>query len=666
MRKSGYTIDMEPNNITKSEVARKVELLAPAGDWDCLQAAVKNGADAVYLGVKEFNARANARNFSLEELKKAVEYCHTQGVSVYLTLNILVKNTEYNRYFDVLSRAYVSGIDGVIIQHISFVELIKKSYPGLQVFVSTQGAIGNTAAARLVEQADRIIAPREMPLEEVRKMVSAGHQVEVFVHGALCFSYSGLCLFSSFVANRSGNRGNCAQLCRQKFNAEYPLSTRELCTVRRIPEFIEAGISAFKIEGRMRSALYVAVATRLYRKAVDAYLAGQFKVPEKELSEIEVVFNREFTEGLIGGDSSLISSEKPMNRGACLGVMEEGLITLQRSVSRGDGLGIWNKENVTGATVQNILKDGQPVKTAQKGERVDLGIGARDGSRIYLTSSAEIKIEPDFQLHRTPLKRPSRQRPSVALPRLSKQPAPVLQRFLARAYSVAEAHEIARSGADIVFYDIFASDYPDPGQWQERTELGAYLPRIMSDSALNKAVSLLGRKKPAAVLTGNPGFLSCRNHFSRPVYLDYSINVFNDLDVNFFRQQRAIPMLSPELSLLELSAFKDREVLIYCHGDIILVNSCIPLECDSLKDDKGYSFTVRRENGYWQVLNSRPFGMFNDLRKLKTAGFNQFYIDEQGHSAHYILFYRSLLKQPVEDRRERKGFTAGHLYKGVD
>jgi collagenase-like PrtC family protease len=644
----------------------KPELLSPAGDWESLQAAVTNGADAVYLGTKEFNARVNARNFALDELKKAVDYCHNQGVKVYLTLNILVKNSELARFFEILSRAYAMGIDGVILQHISFVETIKKNYPDLAVFVSTQGAIGNTASATLMKMADRIIAPREMPLAEIKRMVAAGLKMEIFVHGALCFSYSGLCLFSSFVSGRSGNRGSCAQLCRQKYNDEYPMSTKELCTVRQIPEFIKAGITAFKIEGRMRSPLYVGVVTRLYRKAIDSYLAGEFKVPQKEMAEIEVVFNREFTEGLICGEKDTVSAEKPMNRGALLGTIENGQITLLRPVGVGDGLGIWNKENVTGAVIQAINKGGQPLNSANAGDRVDLGIGAKDGARIYLTSSTKIKIEPDFILKRPPLKSPVRRTVQAYLPRLIKQKAPIMQRFMARAYSLAEAHEITQSGADIVFYDIFANDYPEAGQWQDQTVLGAYIPRILNDMELNRAIALLSRKKVAAIMTGNLGFLPRRASFNVPVYLDYSFNVFNDLDTLYFRQFNVLPVLSPELSLVELTGFKDREVVIFCHGDIVLVNTCIPLKTDSLKDDKGYIFPVRKEDNYWQILNSRPYGMFNDIKKLRTIGFNQFYIDQKGESAQQILLYRTLIKAPVPDRRERKGYTAGHLYKGVD
>ena len=192
---------MNPEN-TSTTYSLKPELLSPAGDWESLQAAVINGADAVYLGTREFNARVNAKNFSLDELTRAVSYCHNQGVKVYLTMNTLVKNSELQRFFDSLSKAYTSGIDGVILQHLSFVEIVKKNFPGLAVFVSTQGAIGNTASASIVKLADRIIAPREMPLADIKKMAGAGVKVEIFVHGALCFSYSGLCLFSSFVSGQ--------------------------------------------------------------------------------------------------------------------------------------------------------------------------------------------------------------------------------------------------------------------------------------------------------------------------------------------------------------------------------------------------------------------------------------------------------------------------------
>ncbi|MBI2831028.1 MAG: U32 family peptidase [Chloroflexi bacterium] len=653
---------MKPEN--KASNFSRPELLSPAGSRDSLLAAVNNGADAVYLGVKELNARIYARNFTLDELRGAIDYCHNRGVRVYLTLNILVKNSEVRRFFDVLSQAYALGIDGVIIQHISFLDVIKDNFPDLNVFISTQAAIGNVASASLLKRADRIILPRELTLGEIKRIINSGAKVEIFVHGALCFSYSGLCLFSSFVGNRSGNRGSCAQLCRQKYNGRYPLSTRELCLVRRVPELITAGISGFKIEGRMRSPLYVAVATRLYRKAIDSFLEGDFNVPQKELSEIEVVFNREFTEGFIFGEKDIVSPEKPMNRGAFLGVLENSRITVQRPVGVGDGVGIWSQNVVTGAVIKEMSSNGRKIESVVTGERVNLNLVAKNGSRVYLTSSTKISLEPDLTVKRAPIASQRRGEVNLVLPQVSSGHS-LSTKLLAKVYSLSEARETSQTGADIVFYNIFYPDFPDKEDWQEKAQIGAYLPRILTNGELESAVSLLLSKRPGAILTGNLGFLAHRVQFDLPVYLDYSLNAFNDLDLLFFRKYDVIPMLSPELSMNELAAFKNKDAVILCHGDIALANTKIELEDRKLADEKGLVFPVRKEGGYWQILNSRPFGLFNDIRKLHDAGFNQFFIDRENQSAKFVAFYRRMLKEDVVDRRMRKGYTSGHLYRPV-
>ncbi len=634
------------------------ELLSPAGNWECLVAGIENGADAVYLGTQAFNARAYARNFSFSELQQAITYCHDHGVRLYLTLNTLVKNEELTRFFDVLSRVYTLGIDGVIIQHLSLLDIIKDNYPGLAVFLSTQAALGNAAGTALAKRADRIILPRELTPDEIKKIIASGVSVEIFVHGALCFSYSGLCLFSSFVSSRSGNRGTCAQLCRQKYNDCYPLSTRELCLVRRIPELIPAGITGFKIEGRMRSPLYVAVATRLYRKAIDSYLKGNFVLPQKELAEIEVVFNREFTEGFCGEDKKLISSEKPMNRGAFLGVVGDNQITLQRSVVLGDGIGIWSQDNVSGTVIKQISLAGKRVKSASRGEKVNFGIDLPDGARIFLTAAKSITTSSGFTINRTPLVIPLRQPVHIRLPSLSQQVSRNLK-LLVKAYSLAEAEESLAAGADIAFYNIFAADFP------AGSNIGAYLPRIMDDTDLSRVITLLKEKIPSAIMTGNIGFLTYRDDFKIPVYLDYSINVFNDLDILFLQKYRAIPMASPELSLRELMSFRNKNIALFCHGDIILANTLIEINEKKLHDERGNTFPVRQEGNYYQILNSKPFGLFNDILKLRDAGFSQFFIDKQGEGPHFTTLYRDILGGGSAGRAIRRGHTAGHLYRPV-
>ena len=637
------------------------ELLSPAGDWDCLVAGVENGADAIYLGTHAFNARTYARNFSLPELQRAIAYCHDHGVRIYLTLNTLVKNEEMARFFDVLSRSYSLGIDGVIIQHLSLLNIIKDNYPGLAVFLSTQAALGNTASTSLVKRADRIILPRELTLGEIKKIVACGVPVEVFVHGALCFSYSGLCLFSSFVSNRSGNRGTCAQLCRQKYNSCYPLSTRELCLIHRIPELITAGITGFKIEGRMRSPLYVAVATRLYRKAIDSYLKGNFILPQKEMAEIEIVFNREFTEGFIGGDKELISAEKPMNRGAFLGVVAEDKIALQRSIAIGDGIGIWSHDNITGAIIKQIFVAGEKVKSAAAGEQVNFGMDLPDGTRLYLTAATAIATSPDFVIDRAPLTIPPRKPVHIRLPSIPRQVSRSVQ-LLVKAYSRIEAEESLHAGADIVFYNIFAADFPDKNTG---SHIGAYLPRIMNDTDLSHAITLLKEKNPPAIMTGNIGFLAYRNDFKVPVYLDYSYNIFNDLDILFLQEHNVIPMASPELSLRELLSFRNKNIVLLCHSDIVLVNTLIEIKDKELCDEKRNIFTVRQEGNYRQILNSKPFGLFNDIQKLRVAGFSQFFIDKQGEGPRFVALYRNILHGAAASRALRRGHTAGHLYHPV-
>ncbi|MEA2074408.1 MAG: peptidase U32 family protein [Euryarchaeota archaeon] len=244
-------------------MSKQVEILSPVGGRKSLKAAVENGADAVYFGVGKFNARRRAENFTIDELRDAVEYAHDNGVKVYNTFNILVKNRELREFFDTISDAYACGIDGIIVQHASFARLLKDTFPYLRIHISTQAAITNTYYFDLLYGADRVTLPREFSLAQVRDFVEKTRiETEVFVHGALCFSHSGLCLFSSFLGGRSGNRGLCAQPCRKKYNGSYLLSTKDLCLARRIPEIITAGVTSLKIEGRLRSPRYTALATR--------------------------------------------------------------------------------------------------------------------------------------------------------------------------------------------------------------------------------------------------------------------------------------------------------------------------------------------------------------------------------------------------------------------
>ncbi len=252
----------------------KPELLSPAGDYECFIAAINAGADAVYLGASRFSARANARNLSEDDLIRALDIAHINGKKIYLTVNTLVKEHEMDDLYDLLYVPYMNGLDAVIVQDTGVMSFIRDNFPDIPIHVSTQAAVTDTEGALFFKDlgATRIVPARELSLDEIKAMVDqTGMELECFIHGSLCYSYSGKCLLSSFIGGRSGNRGRCAQPCRLSYDGKYPLSLKDLCTIDIIPELIDAGIRSFKIEGRMKSSSYVYGVTSIYRKYIDMW-----------------------------------------------------------------------------------------------------------------------------------------------------------------------------------------------------------------------------------------------------------------------------------------------------------------------------------------------------------------------------------------------------------
>lgn len=260
----------------------KPELLAPAGSYTSVLAAINAGADAVYLGATQFSARAFANNLTEDELLSAIKLCHLYGVKVYLTLNTLITTNEMESIVPMMRPLYCAGLDGVIIQDLGIVKILADNFPGLSLHASTQMSIMSPYGAEFAASCgiERVVPARELTLDEIREIKEkSGLEVECFIHGAMCYSYSGLCLMSSMIGGRSGNRGKCAGTCRLPFlysksgrNAEeYPISMKDMCTVTYIPRLIEAGIDSFKIEGRMKTPEYVAGVTSIYRKYIDMY-----------------------------------------------------------------------------------------------------------------------------------------------------------------------------------------------------------------------------------------------------------------------------------------------------------------------------------------------------------------------------------------------------------
>lgn len=282
---------------------KKVELLAPAGNYESFLGAVHAGADAVYLGGEKFGARAYADNFTREEVCNAIRYAHVYGRKVYLTVNTLVKEKEFPEVYDYLQPFYEAGLDGVIIQDLGVFRAVGRWFPDLKRHASTQmTATGPLGAAYLKELgAARLVPARELSLEEIKEIKEKVEiEIETFIHGAICYCYSGQCLFSSILGGRSGNRGRCAQPCRLPYHTsktgkkQYPLSLKDMCTVGLLGELIEAGIDSFKIEGRMKSPEYAAGVTRIYRKYIDRYLESppDYHVDGEDMEKLKALYIR--------------------------------------------------------------------------------------------------------------------------------------------------------------------------------------------------------------------------------------------------------------------------------------------------------------------------------------------------------------------------------------
>ena len=341
----------------------QVEVLAPAGSLDIMKAVVAAGADAIYLGGNMFGARAFANNFNDEELICAIEYAHLFGRKVYLTVNTLLKSREIeNSLIEYLIPFYEAGLDAVIVQDMGVFNLIRKHFPDMDIHASTQMTQTGVYGSRLLKElgATRIVTSREMNLQEIKQLHERlDVEIESFVHGALCYCYSGQCLLSSFNGGRSGNRGRCAQPCRMPYdvydngekinnrNNSYALSPKDMCALQILPDVIESGVYSLKIEGRMKNVTYAAMVTHIYRKYVDMYLErGRkgFKVDKQDIDDLSDIYNRgAFTTGYYDSvkGKKMMSLGRPNHMGTeCLKVVSNkaGRITFKalKNVNRGD------------------------------------------------------------------------------------------------------------------------------------------------------------------------------------------------------------------------------------------------------------------------------------------------------------------------------------------
>ncbi|MDU4882285.1 DUF3656 domain-containing protein [uncultured Clostridium sp.] len=374
----------------------KIEVLAPAGSMESLYAAINKGADAVYLGGNKFSARAYASNFDNENMQKAIDYAHSYGVKIYVTINTILKENEIEEAVRYVGYLYEIGADALIIQDLGLFKRIKEEYPDFELHASTQMTIHNGEAAIYFKEKGfhRVVLSREMTIDEI-KYISTDLMIEteMFVHGAICVSYSGQCLMSSIIGGRSGNRGRCAQPCRMEYVLKgeksgeqkgHLLSPKDMCTIDDVKDIVESGTHSLKIEGRMKRPEYVAGVVDNYRKAIDKVLFKKKYNVQEGKGQLLQLFNRSgFTNAYLKGNTGkdMMSFNSPKNAGVPLGIVEKsGEIKLKESLSLGDGVRYRDK----GFSVSKILLNGKEVSNAKRGDIVKLfPIDYKKGDELF-------------------------------------------------------------------------------------------------------------------------------------------------------------------------------------------------------------------------------------------------------------------------------------------
>lgn len=375
---------------------RKCELLSPAGDMDSLVSAINGGCDAVYVGMQKFGARKFAKNFSREEFLEAVKKCHLYGVRLYVTMNTLVKDSEVSEFIDLVDFLHKNGVDAIIMQDFGMICLVREIFPNLEIHASTQCNSNYKETIELFKKlgVSRIVVPREMSIDEINS-IDTDIEIEAFIHGALCISYSGLCLMSSLLGGRSGNRGECTGCCRLFYELfsdnklikdGYLLSTKELNTSNHVRELLDSNIYSFKIEGRMKSSEYVYFITKYYRSLID----NNFNI-DKNNEILKVLYNRKFTDGNLFSNKNIMNNVSVNHQGLCIGkvlsVTDEKIkLYIDKTLHQEDGIRFNNSNK---GMIVNFLYDSKMKLTSKTTGicYVPNKIGLVDKDIVSVTSS---------------------------------------------------------------------------------------------------------------------------------------------------------------------------------------------------------------------------------------------------------------------------------------
>ena len=680
----------------------RFEVLSPVGNGEMLVAACRAGADAVYLGAKEFSARRNAENFDDNELREAIRYCHIRGVKVYLTLNIQIKDSELSSAVDLARRAYNYGIDGVIIADLGLAAVLHKLIPNLHLHASTQMTVHTPAALKILKNAGftRVVASREMSCEELKELCKRAQEldieVEAFVHGALCMSVSGQCLLSAFLGSRSGNRGLCAGPCRLPFGAKggtgYDLSLKDLSLLPHIKELCDMGVTSFKIEGRMKRPEYVAAATAACRFAVD-----NGYVTTEDFDTLRNVFSRSgFTDGYyvnrLGRDMFGIRTKEDVSAAADAFPKIHKLIRAERRTVKIKAeitvkedmpitLTLDDKENA-------ITVSGEIPKTAQNRPITPEALKAnidKFGSTPYILEKFSADCGDGLFVSAAELN--AIRRDAVEL--LDKKRGEVGREESNARYTLSNCRENSKTAPKIYarfedisqipknLNDVDAVIFPLEKDFNINiggAELIADIPRgIISEDLIRQRLRIFKEKGFKTAVCGNLSAVQIATEEGFRIIAGTGLNVLNSESAAAVSELGAgRVILSNEITLKDAKALYSpipKGIVAYGNIPLMLFKNC-PIkngrsctDCDkkgSITDRKNTEFPVRCRMGYSELLNSVPIWLADRSEDLKAVDFAVLYF--WGESENRVLEVIKAYKNGLACDTE---YTRGLFYRGT-
>ncbi len=624
------------------------ELLAPAGSFECLLAAVEAGADAVYVGGRRFGARAFAKNFDIDELSRAVVYCHLHGVKLYVTVNTLIEDREMPEVLEYCAELYRIGVDALIVADLGTIRAIRRYLPKMEIHASTQMSVHSTLGANAAAELGitRTVVAREISLENIKSVTENSKcEIEVFLHGALCVCHSGQCLFSSMVGGRSGNRGECAQPCRLPFaGGKYPLSLKDLSLAEHIPELINSGVASLKIEGRMKSPAYVYTVTKIYRKLLDENRGAN----KSELSELRRAFSRDgFTDGYFTGNIARgmtgIRSEEDKEKSRDFADMTFAPTRLKTRASVKIELGEPSQMTLAMGE-KTVTVTGAVPEEARSAPLTHDGVLERlskMGNTYFTLDKEDIDLSLGEGLNLAPSALNALRRAAVeALEYTGRELCPFAYENnhipTAKAFSTAQFfNETAFLGAvsknkelisalDMTFVPLFSAE-----ETLSKSN-GVYLPPIVLDNELEEVVAALEKAKKQGVmytLVSNIGQIELALSLGFLPIGDFRLNITNSESLAAYEEMGVgFSILSPELTLPKARDIGGG-VITYGRIPLMITERCFISEnfgcerCESavLVDRRGERFPMKREFSHRNLIfNSVPTYLGDRVRELQA------------------------------------------------